>query len=89
MLRRSVLPAAVFHRLAPSADITYLRAKRGTSSHTEHGALSDEEEGKGELVQSEMQMAPEDMSTTQSGTGMTSTCQFIHSKSNVTPCLNN
>lgn len=57
----------------------------GTSSHTKYRAARDEEERKEVLVQSEMQMATEDMSTSQSGTRTTSSCQFIHNKSNATP----
>ncbi|KAG7485464.1 hypothetical protein JOB18_010818 [Solea senegalensis] len=48
-------------------------------------AVSNEEETEEVPVQSELQMATEDMSTSQSGTRLTSTCQFMHNKSNVTP----
>lgn len=50
-----------------------------------HQVQSNEEERKEVLVQSEMQMATEDMSTSQSGSRTTSTCQFIYNKSNATP----
>ncbi|KAJ4944253.1 hypothetical protein JOQ06_012798 [Pogonophryne albipinna] len=56
-----------------------------TSSHTKYRAASDEEEREEVLVQSAMQMATENMSTSQSGTRTASFCQFIHNKSNATP----
>ncbi len=56
-----------------------------TSSHHKYRAVSNEEERKEVLVQSEMQMATEDMSTSQFGTRPTFTRQFLNNKSNVTP----
>lgn len=77
----------VSHKINHCVSLTLLSLSSppGTSSHTKYRAVSNEEERKEVLVQSEMQMATEDMSTSQSGTRTTSTCQFIHNKSNVTP----
>ncbi|CAB1441886.1 unnamed protein product [Pleuronectes platessa] len=70
----------------PSADTPLTSLLRDEFSHR---PVSDEEEREEGLGQSEMQTATGDMSTTQSGTGTPSTCQFIPNKSNVTPYLKN
>jgi len=61
----------------------------GTSSHIKYRAASSEEEWEEVPVKSEMQMATEDMTTSQPGTSATSNCQFIHKTLNVNPWLNN
>lgn len=74
--------------LTPSSHLSLsLLFPPGTGSHTKYRAARNEEERKEVLVQSEVQMATEDMNTSQSGTRTTSTCQIIH-KSNVTPLIN-
>ncbi|KAK1886601.1 Integration host factor subunit alpha [Dissostichus eleginoides] len=78
------MPQSIFGPLKVSRN-TPLEMTRGTSSHTKYRAASDEEEREEVLVQSAMQMATENMSTSQSGTRTASFCQFIHNKSNATP----
>lgn len=72
--------------LTPSSHLSLSPFPPGIGSHTKYRAARNEEERKEVLVQSEVQMATEDMNTSQSGTRTTSTCQIIH-KSNVTPLI--
>lgn len=60
----------------------------GTGSHTKPRTASNEGGRKVVLVKSEMRMATEDTSYSQSGTRTTSTCQLIHQRSNTTPVSN-